>query len=294
MNIKDFFGQTEYAWAVPVVFFGVLLVNLITGIYKGWKSGLYYAGWNIVAIVVGVFATKPIVKLALENIDTSNMPIDLQGFLNNHPAIVPLALIGWLLVIMPIAFLIKLFFRKALAPAKPMSAKARLGSMAISTVSALPLAVLAANATTIATGSNDFSPFIDGMVQGITFNQYEGISKYVDEIANVVDLVQNGGIKTLEDLFAGQNPQGITADNHNAIQNVLNGPSLPSVLENAKGSLLEHLKNPPTSFPTIQDKFEMTQSSWDQLSKTLSDNFKQYGWDQAKIDELRAAFINVK
>lgn len=290
-DIDNFIGQTEYAWVVPVSFAGILVLNLFTGIFKGWKSGLYYALWNIGALVTGVFATKPIIKLVFDNIDTSSVPINLEGFLSDHPAIVPLALIAWLVIFVIFAYLIKLFFRKKLAPAKPFTWKARLGSMAISVVSSVPLAVLVANATTVVTGSNDFSPFVDTMVQGITFGQDEGVSKYVDEIANVINLIKNGGAKSLEDMFAGQAPTGLTPENHNTIQNVLNGPSVPSILQNAQGSLLQNLLTPPTSFPVIQDKFEISQASWDQITSVLK---YKYFWSNAKMDELKASFLNVK
>lgn len=227
----------SYEWAVPVTFVGVILLAAITGFFQGWKATLFFACFDIAAIIIGIFATQPILLLALKNAHI-DAPIDVQKFVSEHPAIVPIIILAWIpalrIIATPLYFIFRKKFNKSMQQniairkaqkrvAKSMTEmdetnegkKRAIGSkfrgnlatrsigLSIGAVVSIPIATLSANATTIFSGKTALSKGIDAMVLGTTFGQYKGISEYVKDIKDVVGTVRDGGVDVLEDIFSG-------------------------------------------------------------------------------------------
>lgn len=305
-NIVKILDMNQYFW-VPLTCFGVfLLIGIGLGFWKGWKKAVYYLGWDIAALIIAVFATKPLLVLALKDVDTSNMPVDVKQFFFDHRALMPIAMIAWFIVLKPIAMLVQIPFRGWL---KTEGMKSRWIGAGVSFIGAIPASVLSANAFTLISGKNFFSPASDALVKGITLGYvdgeawsgggYDGVSNYVSEIKNTLDVSQDKQLQQdINDLFApaanSTTPSSISDENHKKIEDLLKGSSAPLLLKNASGDLKKKLEetgsNKNQTFTPVADdkKFKVDQAQIDKITDVLKN---QYGWDQSVIDSFKAAYV---
>lgn len=288
--IAKILDLNSYFW-VPIVCFGVfLLVGAAIGLYKGWKKALYFMAWDVVALILGVFATKPLLQLVLKN---AGMDSDLKALLLEHKALVPVLMISWFTALKPIAALIEIPFRKKLKVDSDFGWRPRFIGAGVSLIGALPMTILSANAFTLISGKNFFSPATDALVYGITFTQYEGISEHVSDIKNTLEVGGDEKLKSdLKSVFDGSADLAtMPKENRDKIQTFVNGNNFPILLKNASGDLkakLDEIKTDPSKLDSAKDgginKIKVDTTKWNNIAGILKNT---HGWDDALIDKLK-------
>lgn len=296
-KIKDILDLNTYFW-VPIVCFGVfLLIGAAIGLYKGWKKALYFLVWDIAALVLGVFATKPLLELIMKNV---SIEADMKALLLEHKALLPVIMISWFVALKPIATLVEIPFRKKLKVDPDFGWRPRWIGAGVSLVSALPVTILSANAFTLISGKNFFSPATDAMVYGATFGQYEGISEHVTDIKNTLEVGTDKELQTkLQSVFDGSADLAkMPAADKTKIQNFINGENFPILLKNASGDMkakLDEVKTDPTKLDQVKDagvdKLKMTQAKWDGIANILKNT---HGWTQDQVDKIYNNLVDTK
>lgn len=295
-NVLD---MHTYSWVPIVCFFVFLLFGMGIGFFKGWKRGLYFLVWDIIALILAIFATKPLLQTALKNVDTSNMPVDLKQFFFDHKTLMPIVMIGWFVALKPIAMLVRLPLAKALTlNDEHKTFTWRLLGAGISLVGAVPVTALSANAFTLISGKNFFSPVTDKLTYGLTFGQYDGISNDVTEVKATLKMGSDKELQNqVQDIFSGkQDVSQISDENKSTIQTFLNGNNLPLIVKNASGELKKQIDDiAANGFKGIQDqganKFTVSSDKWENVSSILQ---KQYNWTPDTINALKENYLNVQ
>ncbi len=190
--LNDWIGSAANWWIPVLVFAVILLIALGVGAINGWKTVLYFFGWNIAILIIGVFATQPIVN-HFSGTSMIGKLIDTLGSL-----VGPVFILAEMLVVNFIAFTLYWIFRKGLKRSIKSNKKVRLSNVVsrsigsvLAVVTAFPIAILATNAAAITTGENAFTKANDILVKGITFGKYDGAAKDSSDFGVIMSLVSS-------------------------------------------------------------------------------------------------------
>ena len=220
--VKDFIGQDGNWWMPVVVFAVIFLIAGLIGAWNGWKTALYFLGWNVVALIPSVILLDEIVK-TISTVDFG----ELSKMMNLHYLILHfgglIILFSILLVTNFLAFLFYWIFRKKLKRTIKENKEQGISNAAtrwigagVGVVVAAPMAVFLTETASLASSDNGFTEFNGYLTKAFTGGKvepYEQADK--DDIGRVLDVVGDIGsvVQNISDIFKG----GADATNIDAI-----------------------------------------------------------------------------
>lgn len=191
-----YIGNGEYWWISVLSFLVIVLISGLTGLWNGWKTSTYFLVWNVIAVVVGMFVTSPILEAVESQIDLSNVPIKIA---ETNPYVGPLILFVIILATNLLAFLIYWFVRKPLKRSIKENKRngksngyTRLIGMGVGVITGLPSAIIMTNYASLTTTDNGFTKFNGAMLAGITGTKFEGFDKTdKDSIKSILQMAND-------------------------------------------------------------------------------------------------------
>lgn len=226
----DLIGSSDYAWIPPVLFTVMVIIAGLIGAWNGWKTATYFFGWNMVALITGVFTIDPIMDLVISKV---NMKFDLSTLTPYAAGIIILTL---LLAANFLAFCFYWIFRRWLKAS--MKKNTRLGrsnvisrsvGVSVGIITALPMTIVATNASTFISESNKFTEFNAKLMKGVTFGQYDGYNDADrNAVKGILEIVDDTSLaKNIADIFSGQvNLDDVKPEQVEQIKNALNNEML--------------------------------------------------------------------
>lgn len=226
----DLIGSSDYVWIPPVLFTVMIVIAGLIGAWNGWKTATYFFGWNMVALITGVFTIDPIMDLVIDKVD---MKFDLTVLTPYAAGLIILAL---LVAANFLAFCFYWIFRRWLKAS--MKKNTRLGrtnvisrtvGVSVGIITALPITIVATNASSFISETNSFTNFNSKMMKGMTFGKYDGYhDNDKEEVKGILQIADDSSLaQNIADIFSGKvDPQNVTQEQVDKIKNALNNTTL--------------------------------------------------------------------
>ena len=241
-DITKYIGNSEY-WYAPVGVFALfMIIAALIGAWNGWKTALYFLGWNVVALIATVPFMDKIVYLINGKAGVSNLFDNLKGMDFSdfiHRYAVPVILFDVLLVSNLLAFIFYWFFRKKLKKQIKENKKlgrsnaaARWGGVAVGMLTALPMTVFLTEEVSLVSSNNGFTTFNGSLTKFLTggkvtpYDEADAHGKDgKDHLKDILNSVEDAeAIKILANSLGGKNGAAITQDSLDKASTLINNP----------------------------------------------------------------------
>lgn len=219
----DFFNDLAAMdlWYIPLmvlIFFSLISVGV--GFINGWKTSLYFFGWNWVGAIAIIFIINAFednfISIINDAISGSGANVDVSSAVSLATGVLTLVvLFVSLLVWNLLAFGIYWFFRKHLKHSmKERKAQghsnlvSRISGGGIAFFTAMPLTMGLAGATTVVSNNEGVNKGVDNLTYFTTMGQVKHISKDFDTFYNII------GFASVAEDFAKifSDPTNVTVD----------------------------------------------------------------------------------
>lgn len=224
-EISQYIGQVSNWWIPVSVFAFFVLVAGLIGAWTGWKTALYFLGWNIVALIPSVILLDKIIDLITENLplDSLKNMMDITYVTHHFGGL--LVLFSILLATNFLAFIFYWIFRKKLKRSIKenkeigvSNASARWIGVGTGVITALPMATFLTETVSLSSADNAFTKFNGSLTAAFTGNEIDGYDNSekndIRGILNVVNDIQQVA-EDVAKIFTGEKSD---------IQNIANSP----------------------------------------------------------------------
>ena len=219
--------NNNYWWMPIVAIIFICGIGILIGAINGWKTALYFFGWNIVAFVSTVLIVDAVFKDFFNTWIWKNLPSSLTDKLkdaidNTREVLRPIILImlgmGIAIISNIFAAFIYIFVRKHLK--KTILVNKAAGKSNITTrvigaglgfLTALPVAIPLAAVSAGFSKNANVNKMTDGLAKMITFGKADHVSQDIKSLYSLADLATaNDMISNLTKIFQATNVADIS------------------------------------------------------------------------------------
>lgn len=274
----DFFNDLAAMdlWYIPLmvlIFFSLISVGV--GFINGWKTSLYFFGWNWVGAIAIIFIINAFednfISIINDAISGSGANVDVSSAVSLATGVLTLVvLFVSLLVWNLLAFGIYWFFRKHLKHSmKERKAQghsnlvSRISGGGIAFFTAMPLTMGLAGATTVVSNNEGVNKGVDNLTYFTTMGQVKHISKDFDTFYNII-----GFASVAEDFVAIFDPNATPAETYKAMSE--NEKQVENMLadKNSLNMMMDVVKDSPDLQGQIT--FDSDPATLDMIKNQLS------------------------